>query len=164
MICQICKKEIKSYQALSKHIKNKHDMNSQYYYDLYLKKENEGICSTCRKITSFLRMSKGYQKHCCAKCAQIDPNVDNAFRNHNPQINYHLNKSLMCKNQNVRLIHIYEFEDFNIQKQLLKDLILGQDNYPKDDFNKNNFNNKIPKPKIIYKDGKNTIYGAGKLY
>ena len=79
-------------------------------------------------------------------------------------INYHLNKSLMCRNQNIRLIHIYEFENFDEQKQLLKDLILGQDNYPKNDFNKNNFNNKIPKPKIIYKDDRNTIYGAGKLY
>ena len=387
MICQICKKEIKSNQALSKHIKNKHDINQQYYYDLYLKKENENICSTCGKITPFLCMSKGYQKHCCAKCAQQDPNVNNIFRNHNPQIhktkpnnkaifkdvdftckicnkhftnnrcisnhmrmhnisiqkywltyqnnkciicgketkfidaasgysqyccakhrnlylygvennphkydsrridieqqrkefeqqnnvisyckalelygqgwraiqdninfvtfaglkyipknelykieeyneidhyrnnskeqslldfissfykgeiithcrkiispleldiyipdlkiaiefngvffhaiesgidiNYHLNKSLMCRNQNIRLIHIYEFENFDEQKQLLKDLILGQDNYPKNDFNKNNFNNKIPKPKIIYKDDRNTIYGAGKLY
>ena len=70
----------------------------------------------------------------------------------------------MCRNQNIRLIHIYEFENFDEQKQLLKDLILGQDNYPKNDFNKNNFNNKIPKPKIIYKDDRNTIYGAGKLY
>ena len=31
-------------------------------------------------------MSKSYQKHCCAKCAQLDPNVNNTFRNHNPQI------------------------------------------------------------------------------
>ena len=58
MICQVCKKEIKSNQALSKHIKNKHNINQQYYYDLYLKKENENICPTCGKITPFLCMSK----------------------------------------------------------------------------------------------------------
>ena len=69
----------------------------------------------------------------------------------------------MCRDKGVRLIHIYEFEDINKQKQLLKDLILGTDNYPKDDFNKNNLINDIPKPKIIYKDSKYTIYGAGKL-
>lgn len=77
--------------------------------------------------------------------------------------NYHLIKSLLCKEKGIRLIHIYEFEDLNKQKQLLKDLILGIDNYPKNDFNKNNLNNNIPKPEIIYKDTKQTVYGAGKL-
>ena len=76
---------------------------------------------------------------------------------------YHLDKSLLCREKNIRLIHIYEFEDFEQQKQLLKDLILGQDNYPKNDFNKNNLIDIIPKPEIIYKDNYNTIYGAGKL-
>ena len=70
----------------------------------------------------------------------------------------------MCKEKNIRLIHIYEFEDFEKQKQLLKDLILGQDNYPKNDFNKNNLIDNIPVPEIIYKENNLTIYGAGKLY
>ena len=34
--------------------------------------------------------------------------------------NYHLNKSLLCREKNIRLIHIYEFENFEQQKQLLK--------------------------------------------
>lgn len=76
---------------------------------------------------------------------------------------YHLNKSLLCRDKNIRLIHIYEFEDFEQQKQLLKDLILGIDNYPKNDFNKNNLIDNIPKPEIIYSNNY-TIYGAGKLY
>lgn len=76
---------------------------------------------------------------------------------------YHLTKSLMCRKKGIRLIHIYEFEDLEEQKQLLKDLILGIDNYPKNDFNKNNLLTKIPKPKCIYKDNY-TIFGAGKLY
>ena len=74
-----------------------------------------------------------------------------------------LKKSIACKNKGIRLVHIYEFEDFNIQKQLLKDLILGKDNYDKRDFNKNNFLD-IPEPEIIYKDDSYTVYGAGKLY
>lgn len=76
---------------------------------------------------------------------------------------YHLNKSLVCREKNIRLIHIYEFEDLKQQKQLLKDLILGKDNYPKEDFNKNNLIKNIPKPTIIYNEHY-TIYGAGSLY
>ena len=74
-------------------------------------------------------------------------------------------KSKLCRDKNIRLIHIYEFEDLTIQKQLLKDLILGQDNYPKNDYNKNNLLNGFDKvkPEII-----NTkyeiVYGVGKLY
>lgn len=76
---------------------------------------------------------------------------------------YHLNKSLNCREKGIRLIHIYEFEDFEEQLVLLKDLILGKDNYPKEDFNKNNLIISIPKPEIIYKTKQFTIYGAGKL-
>ena len=66
---------------------------------------------------------------------------------------YHLNKSIMCRNNNIRLIHIYGFENLNKQLELLKSFILGQDNYPKNDFNKNNLINNIPsKSVIIYKD------------
>ena len=78
-------------------------------------------------------------------------------------VDYHLNKSISCKNAGYRLIHIYEFEDFEEQKQLLKELILGTDNYPKNDYNKNNYLD-IPKPTVIYKDDKYTLYGAGNLY
>jgi hypothetical protein len=76
---------------------------------------------------------------------------------------YHLMKSLLCRDKGIRLIHIYEFEDFEQQKQLLKNLILGQDNYPKEDFNKNNLITYIPEPTIIYQNNY-TIYGAGPLY
>ena len=77
---------------------------------------------------------------------------------------YHLMKSLLCREKGIRLIHIYEFEDIEQQIQLLQDLILGQDNYPKNDFNKNNLIDNIPVPEIIYKENNLTIYGAGKLY
>lgn len=77
---------------------------------------------------------------------------------------YHLKKSLQCREKNIRLIHIYEFEDFDRQKQLLKNLILGQDNYPKNDFNKNNLINNIPEPEVIYQNDKYIIYGSGKLF
>jgi len=75
---------------------------------------------------------------------------------------YHLNKSLKCRELGIRLIHIYEFEDFEQQKTLLLSIINGKDLYNKNDFNKNNFLH-IPKPKAIYKN-KYTIYGAGELF
>ena len=75
----------------------------------------------------------------------------------------HLDKSLLCREKNIRLIHIYEFEDLDQQIKLLQDLILGQDNYPKEDFNKNNLIDIIPEPEIIYQSDRYTIYGAGPL-
>ena len=75
---------------------------------------------------------------------------------------YHLKKSLLCKDKGIRLIHIYEFEDIIRQKELLKSLILGNDIYPKLDFNKNNFIMPIPK---LYKNktDKGTVYSIGPI-
>lgn len=73
----------------------------------------------------------------------------------------HLQKSLLCREKGIRLIHIYEFEDFNEQLSLLKEYLNGNDLY--NDFNKNNFL-PIPKPELIYiNDRGYHIYGAGKL-
>ena len=81
------------------------------------------------------------------------------------KIDYHLNKSIACREKGIRLIHVYEFEDFEKQKQLIKDLILGIDKYPKNDFNKNNLITNIPNPELIYTSERGyMIYGAGKLY
>lgn len=77
---------------------------------------------------------------------------------------YHLQKSLLCRENNTRLIHVYDFEDFNKQIKLILDLLNGIDNFPKNDFNKNNLINNIPKPKLIYNDSRLHVYGAGKLY
>ena len=77
---------------------------------------------------------------------------------------YHLNKSINCKKIGVRLIHIYEFEDFEEQKRLLKNLLLGTDNYPKNDFNKNNLINDIPNIIPHYITNKGDVYTAGLLY
>jgi hypothetical protein len=284
MKCLICNKDCIS---LGSHLLG-HKMSAKEYYDIFLRKSNEGHCKICGKDTKFKTIKIGYiGKYCSPKCMYLDKDhyntkawqltrqdkikqfekdnncifandlrkqygsgwyqrnfihfiymdsqtkfvpkdeipliidysnshhktrskneidlvefiksfynkeiktsVTNILKNKRyeldiflPDINlaiefngkrYHsiemgkpknriLNKSLQCRDKNIRLIHIYEFEDINIQKQLLKDLILGTDNYPKNDFNKNNLIDKIPEPEIIYKDGY-TIYGAGKLY
>lgn len=76
---------------------------------------------------------------------------------------YHLKKSMLCRDKNIRLIHIYEFEDIQHQMKLLKDLIFGIDSYPKNDWNKNNLINGSPSSTIIYKTTNLTIYGVGSL-
>lgn len=80
-------------------------------------------------------------------------------------INYHRNKSILCKNKKIRLIHIYGFEDLSYQVKLIISLINGKDLYNPKDFNKNNLQ-PVPKGPIpkIYSNKGLTIYGAGKLY
>lgn len=75
---------------------------------------------------------------------------------------YHLVKSIRCRELGIRLIHIYEFEDFEEQKNLLVSYLSGMDIYP-EDFNKNNFLVQIPKPEVIYQDDRMKVFGAGKL-
>lgn len=86
MKCNICNQELKTCQGLSKHISTRHDMTAKYYYDTYIRPPNVGIC-TCGKPTPFLNLGKGYQKHCCYRCAQLDPETKNNFRISNPQKN-----------------------------------------------------------------------------
>ena len=81
-------------------------------------------------------------------------------KQHNKE--YHLQKSIACREKGIRLIHIYQFEDFNEQLSLLGQLLDGKDNYPTKDFNKNNISLPIPTAQIIYKQ-KYTVYGAGPL-
>ncbi len=77
---------------------------------------------------------------------------------------YHLMKSKLCRNLGIRLIHIYDIENFDEQCKLILNLLNGIDDYPKKDFNKNNLLDTIPKPELIYNDERLHVYGAGKLY
>lgn len=43
---------------------------------------------------------------------------------HKPK-HYHQKKSLLCKDKDIRLIHIYEFEDINVAKKLIYNAING---------------------------------------
>lgn len=61
-ICEICKKEFVSLQALSNHLCHSHKINSketkQLYYDTYMKKEPEGHCLLCNKLTHFQSLNR----------------------------------------------------------------------------------------------------------
>ena len=50
-------------------------MTSKQYYDLYMKKPNEGICPVCGKETKWQSFDRGYLKHCSYKCTQNDNKV-----------------------------------------------------------------------------------------
>lgn len=57
-------------QGLSAHIKHTHKVESQEYYDTYMKAPHEGVCSICGKPTRYGGLSQGYYR-CCNDCKSI---------------------------------------------------------------------------------------------
>ena len=53
------------------HLRVKHNKSFQEYYDLYLRKQDEGKCLICKKSTSFRQGGVGYLKTCSRKCAYV---------------------------------------------------------------------------------------------
>jgi hypothetical protein len=78
MKCEICKKEFKNIKSIANHIKI-HNLSSNEYYDIYLKKENEGICLICHNKTLFKNIINGYKKYCSIKCS--NKSEHNPFKN-----------------------------------------------------------------------------------
>lgn len=69
--CKLCNNEEFIYmRGLSNHIKDFHNMTSQEYYDMFYKKDGEGICLVCKiNPTNFHNLSLGYYKTCGRGCA-----------------------------------------------------------------------------------------------
>ncbi|MCQ2210871.1 MAG: hypothetical protein MJZ34_11310 [Paludibacteraceae bacterium] len=95
MNCLICQKEFDSIRHLSLHLKS-HKMGSREYYDKFLKKEFEGIC-TCGNETKFLDLTNGYQRFCCSRCANT--NEETKEKNKNA----HDYKSILEKSKKTKL-------------------------------------------------------------
>lgn len=72
----------------------------------------------------------------------------------------HREKSILCHEKGIRLIHVFEFEDLDEQIYKVNQLILGNDLF-ESTFTKNSLL-EIPTedPTIIYKDDKSTVYSA----
>lgn len=65
MICKECGCDVGS---LGMHIKHKHGMNAETYYNKHIALTN-GICKTCGKPTKFIGIEKGgYRQYCSVKC------------------------------------------------------------------------------------------------
>lgn len=84
MKCQICNREVKNLLALSTHIQFKHGNKKKEYYDLYMKKEDEGFCKVCNKPTNFRIFSTGYEIYCCKECEKLD--YSDRMKNQNPMM------------------------------------------------------------------------------
>lgn len=69
--CCICKKELKNYNGLSKHIHNNHDISKQDYYDKYIAKVSK-YCKLCGKEKTFRGMGEGYRTYCSVACRSKD--------------------------------------------------------------------------------------------
>ena len=69
--CLICYNKIKNCREFTKHLKKYHNkLTPKNYYDIYLKhNDNEGICPICKKVTSFVSITKGYLVCCSPSCA-----------------------------------------------------------------------------------------------
>lgn len=61
--CLICDLELKT---IGKHLKTKHNLTYKDYYDLYLKKENEGLCFSCGLEAKFDYRHHYYNEYCDA--------------------------------------------------------------------------------------------------
>jgi len=70
--CKVCNTyTARNVTSLIKHTKSKHSLDSQHYYDTYLKKQNEGSCVVCNNTTKFLNANIGYRETCCHTCGGI---------------------------------------------------------------------------------------------
>jgi len=69
--CEICKRELDNFKSLSIHI-HTHLDESREYYDRFIKKGGEGICSGigCNCKTKFYNINLGYYKYCSCKCSR----------------------------------------------------------------------------------------------
>lgn len=66
--CCICGKTSK---RLGYHLSMVHKITSKEYYDEYCKKDKEGACKECGKLTGFNGFARGYDIYCSTKCAAV---------------------------------------------------------------------------------------------
>lgn len=69
--CLICNREFKNRTSLTNHLRFKHQLLSKEYYNLYLKKEQDGKCQICGKPVDFVNIEYGYKVGCCMEHTNI---------------------------------------------------------------------------------------------
>lgn len=68
--CNCCNRECKNNNSLATHIIKSHGISIHEYYDIFMKKSDEGICLECKSPTKFVRLADGYRTFCSNKCSQ----------------------------------------------------------------------------------------------
>ena len=73
IICQICKKEFKSFQSLGSHTTQFHKISKEEYYKNYILYLPNFIskCKNCNNSTKFISLIKGYTRCCSIKCSKL---------------------------------------------------------------------------------------------
>ena len=71
LICKICNKKCKDGRSISQHVLKHHHIHIKNYYDIYYKKENEGVCY-CGKETKCDGLN-GYFEYCSKSCSRKSP-------------------------------------------------------------------------------------------
>ena len=54
--------------SLARHVTQAHKICVNEYYDIYLKKNSDGMCSKCGKPTRFINLNVGYSNTCGHSC------------------------------------------------------------------------------------------------
>lgn len=72
--CVLCNRKLNKL-GFGFHVRKAHNITRKEYYDIYIKKNNEGKCLVCNNNTTFVDISIGYLKYCSNKCSNKDPNV-----------------------------------------------------------------------------------------
>lgn len=62
--CVICNEIKNNNRSIHDHLKKKHNKTIKEYYDCFLKKESEGICTICNNSATFINSKIGYKKTC----------------------------------------------------------------------------------------------------
>jgi len=74
LICKICENYYITYRGISSHVRQKHNISIKDYYDIFLKKDYEEICTICGNSTTFHSIRYGYRKFCSSRlCINNDP-------------------------------------------------------------------------------------------
>src|ERR1035437_1446046 len=82
-----CERECNSFLGLSMHVIQTHKISTKQYYNLFLRKLNDGFCKRinkdgklCEKNTTFINLGHGYRKYCSSECSANDSEVQNKKR------------------------------------------------------------------------------------
>lgn len=97
--CKICNEEFNSLKGLTTHVNAKHFLNGREYYDKYLKKEGEGICSVCGNETTYRNAGTGYLKSCSVECRNNDKTIKRDYWKGKAQTKEHISKRILNTNQ-----------------------------------------------------------------
>lgn len=103
--CELCQDNIrfKNLNGLSKHIVQIHKINTQEYYNNFLKKEGEDICSITGENTNFKNLTDGYYTYYGKGTSSADPKIKNKkkktlLKNYNVSNAVEVNKEIRLRN------------------------------------------------------------------